>query len=89
MTDARIFSRYRGSAPEVAWILSGLFVSAISLGCAVERGPGDGLLLLFGLPALLFGVLIGRWWVIGVPVVLTTAAVAVGLECSGSDSRRR
>ncbi len=84
--DARIFtSRSRASAPGLAWILAGLFASAILLGCAVERGPSDGLLLLFGLPALLFGALIGRWWAIGVPVVLTTAAVAIGLECSASE----
>lgn len=82
----RIFtSRHRGSAPGLGWTLAGVFALAISIGCAVERGPGAGLLLLFGLPALLFGALIGRWWAISAPVVLTTAAVALGVDCSGSE----
>jgi len=65
--------------------MAGLFAAAISFACAIERGPGDGLLLLFGLPAALFGALIGRWWAVAVPVILTTFVIALGLECSSSE----
>lgn len=86
MGDAPIFSsRHRGVAPGVLWSLALAFVLAIVMACSFERGSGDGLVLLFGVPSLAFGALIGRWWAVLIPVSLTTVAVTAGVECSSSD----
>jgi len=74
----------RSSGP--AWTVATAFAAAIAVACALERGEGAALFVLFGLPSLVFGLVSGRWVIACVPVALTTVTYAVGLECSPSET---
>lgn len=82
--STRIFtsSRRQVFAP---WALAWAFVTTIAAACAIESGEGGLLVGLFGVPAMVFGYLLG-WWAVAVPVALTTLALTAGLECSVSES---
>lgn len=54
MTGDRIFSSRRGASPELQRLVAAAFVAAIAVSCAVEGGDDSGLLLLFGVPAVVF-----------------------------------
>ena len=55
MTGDRIFSSRRGAAPELQALIAVAFAVAILLACALEGGGGTGLVLAFGVPAVVFG----------------------------------